>query len=66
MPLAVKDAAAGRDVVLVKVDATKLPLSSSAVDRVAVGECEEIMGIEFLKYLPERRETPDGGIRAQA
>ena len=52
--------------VLVKVDATKLPLSSSAVDRVAVGECEDIMGIEFLKYLPERRETPDGGTRAQA
>ena len=40
--------------------------SSSAVDRVAVGECEDIMGIEFLKYLPERRETPDGGTRAQA
>ena len=66
LPLAVKDAAEGCDVALVKVDATKLPLSSSAVDRVAVGECEEIMGIEFLKYLPERRETPDGGIRAQA
>jgi len=66
LPLAVKDAAEGRDVVLVKVDATKLPLSSSAVDRVAVGECEGIMGIEFLKYLPERREAPDGGTRAQA
>ena len=66
LPLAVKDATEGCEVTLVKVDATKLPLSSSAVDRVAVGECEEIMGIEFLKYLPERRETPDGGTRAQA
>ena len=41
---------------LVKVAATALPLSSSAVDRVAVGECEDIMGIDFLRYLPERQE----------
>lgn len=54
LPLAVKDAEEGLDVALVVVDATDLPLSSSAVDRVAVGECEQIMGIEFLKYLPER------------
>jgi len=26
------------------------------VDRVAVGECEDIMGIDFLRYLPERQE----------
>ena len=56
LPLAVKDAVAGLYVTLVKVPATRLPLSSSAVDRVAVGECEDIMGIEFLKYLPERSE----------
>lgn len=54
LPLAVKDTVPGIEVALIKVDAKKLPLSSSAVDRVAVGECEDIMGIEFLKYLPER------------
>ena len=56
LPLAVKDAVEGLDVTLVKVAATALPLSSSAVDRVAVGECEDIMGIDFLRYLPERQE----------
>lgn len=55
LPLAVKDAIEGLDVTLVKVDATKLPISSSAVDPVGVGECEDIMGIDFLKYLPERK-----------
>ena len=56
LPLAVKDAVEGLEVTLVKVAATALPLSSSAVDRVAVGECEDIMGIDFLRYLPERQE----------
>ncbi|MDO4916314.1 MAG: DUF917 family protein [Rothia sp. (in: high G+C Gram-positive bacteria)] len=54
LALAVKDTVPGIDVVLIKVDAKKLPLSSSAVDPVGVGECEDIMGIDFLKYLPER------------
>lgn len=54
LPLAVKDAVAGLEVTLIKVDATSLPLSSSALDEVAVGECEQIMGIDFLKYLPTR------------
>lgn len=54
LPLAVKDAVEGLEVTLIKVDATKLPISSSAVDPVGVGECEDIMGIDFLKYLPER------------
>lgn len=54
LPLAVKDAVEGEEMVLIKVDATKLPLSSSALDPVAVGECEDIMGIDFLKYLPQR------------
>jgi len=53
-PLAVKDAREGMDVVLIKADATALPLSSSALDPVAVGECEQLMGIEFLRYLPQR------------
>jgi DUF917 family protein len=52
LPLAVKDAEAGMNVALVVARAESLPLSSSAVDPVALVECEEIMGIEFLKYLP--------------
>jgi uncharacterized protein len=53
-PLAVKDAREGLDAVLIRAEATALPLSSSAVDPVAVGECERIMGIDFLDYLPQR------------
>lgn len=53
LPLAVKDAHPGLEVTLIKVDATKLPLSSSATDPVALRECEEIMGIDFLAYLPQ-------------
>jgi len=53
LPLAVKDAGAGGfDVVLVVVDAVSLPLASSAVDPVSLAECEQIMGIDFLRYLP--------------
>jgi DUF917 family protein len=53
LPLAVKDAAAGGfEVVLVVADATSLPLASSATDPVSLAECEELMGIEFLRYLP--------------
>lgn len=52
-PLAVKDAEEGMEVVLMAVPATELPLSSSATDRVAVGECETIMGMDFLRYLPQ-------------
>lgn len=52
--LAVKDAQEGMDVVLMYVPATSLPLSSSAVDRVGLAECEEIMGIDFLPYTPDR------------
>lgn len=54
LPLAVKDAQEGLDVTLIKVEAQKLPLSSSALDPVGVGECEQIMGIDFLPYLPSR------------
>lgn len=56
-PLAVKDAEEGMDVVLLVADATSLPLSSSALDPVSVGECEELMGLEFLRYLPTATET---------
>lgn len=51
-PVAVKDAAEGTDVVLIVADATSLPLSTSAVDPVALGECERIMDLELLRYLP--------------
>ncbi|RZQ60942.1 DUF917 family protein [Amycolatopsis suaedae] len=51
-PLAVKDAVAGMEVVLLIADAATLPLSTSALDPVAVGECEQLMGIDFLRYLP--------------
>lgn len=51
-PLAVKDAVPGMDTILIHVPSDLLPLSSSATDPVAVGECEDIMGIDFLRYLP--------------
>ena len=52
--VAVRDAAAGMPVALVVVDASSLPLARSALDPVAVGECEDIMGMDFLSYLPRR------------
>ena len=53
LPLAVKDshAAAGRDVVVIAVDAALLPLSSSAVDPVGLAEVEQIMGLELVGHL---------------
>lgn len=54
LPLAVEHAEPGTPVVLVAADATNLPLSSSAVDPVAVGECERLLGMQFLRYLPSR------------
>lgn len=54
LPLAVQDAVEGLPVVLAVAEANSLPLSSSALDPVAVGECEKLMGIEFLRYLPTR------------
>ena len=51
-PLAVSEAQEGMEVVLIVADSGSLPLSTSAVDPVAVGECEQIMGIPFLEYLP--------------
>ncbi|WP_406386149.1 DUF917 family protein [Streptomyces sp. NBC_01618] len=54
-PVAVEEARAGMDVVLLVADSTTLPLSTSAVDPVAVGECEELMGMEFLRHLPTER-----------
>ncbi|MFF2299612.1 DUF917 family protein [Arthrobacter sp. NPDC058127] len=58
LPLAVKDAKEGGfEVVLVVADATSLPLASSAVDPVSLAECEELMGIEFLRYLPTNQAS---------
>jgi len=53
LPLAVKDAqaATGREVVVVAVDATLLPLSSSAVDLVGLAEVEQIMGLDLVAHL---------------
>ena len=53
LPLAVKDsqAATGRDVVVVAVDAARLPLSSSAVDPVGLAEVEQIMDLELVAHL---------------
>lgn len=56
-PVAVEDAHEGMEVVLLVADSTQLPLSTSAVDPVAVGECEQIMGMEFLRHLPSGREA---------
>lgn len=55
-PLAVKDAQEGMECVLLVTDAAALPLSSSAVDPVALAECEQIMDLEFLRYLPTRSQ----------
>jgi DUF917 family protein len=52
--LAVKDAKQGVKVTLIAVPAAKLPLSSSATDPVGLAECEQIMGIDFLPYLPNK------------
>jgi hypothetical protein len=54
LPLAVKDAqaATGREVVVVAVDAALLPLSSSAVDPVGLAEVEQIMELELTRHLP--------------
>jgi DUF917 family protein len=49
--IAVKDAYAGQAATLVVVDATDLPVSSSAVDVSALKECEEIMQLDFLSHL---------------
>lgn len=54
LPLAVEHAREGLPVVLVAAPATGLPLASSALDPVAVGECEDLLGIEFLRYLPTK------------
>ncbi|HYY10584.1 MAG TPA: DUF917 family protein [Kineosporiaceae bacterium] len=53
LPLAVKDsqAATGREVVVVAVDATGLPLSSSAVDPVGLAEVEQIMELDLIAHL---------------
>lgn len=50
-PLAVQDAVPGMDVALLVSEAGKLPVSSSAIDPGALRECEEIMGIDFLRHL---------------
>lgn len=55
--LAVKDAQEGMEVSLIAAPASALPLSSSAVDRVGIAECEEIMGIELLRYLDHGLRT---------
>lgn len=50
--LAVKDAGkGGQDVVLLVAKAGRLPVSSSSIDTVGLRECEQLMGIDFLKYL---------------
>lgn len=52
LPVAVNEAVADMEVVLLVVDAAGLPLATSAIDPVALAECEKIMGIPFLPYLP--------------
>ena len=53
LPLAIKDsqAATGREVVVIAVDAAVLPLSSSAVDPVGLAEVEQIMDLELVAHL---------------
>ncbi|MEO7125706.1 MAG: DUF917 family protein [Nakamurella sp.] len=49
--LAVKDAVAGMDVAVLVSKAGILPVSSSSINRAGLAECEDIMGIEILRYL---------------
>lgn len=50
--VAVKDVGAGgRDTALIVVPAAALPVSSSAIDRTGLAECEQIMGLDFLRHL---------------
>jgi len=51
-PLAVKDAVDGQQVAVVAAPAAALPTSSSARDETALRECEELLGIELVRYLP--------------
>jgi DUF917 family protein len=63
LPLAVKDsqAATGREVVVVAVDAALLPLSSSAVDPVGLAEVEQVMGLELVAHLTPEVQNRRGG-----
>ena len=55
--LAVKDAGrGGQEVVLLVAKAGVLPVSSSSIDRVGLAECEQIMGIDFLRHLDSTLE----------
>lgn len=51
--LAVKDAPQkeGVEVALLVSRAGVLPVSASSIDRSGIAECEQIMGVDFLKYL---------------
>ena len=53
LPLAVKDAVEGMEVAVLAAPASGLPTSSSAWDETALRECEDLMGIELLRYLPK-------------
>jgi len=63
--LAVKDAEAGLDVSLLVADAASLPVSTSAIDRVALAECESLIGIEFLRYLDDALKGGTNGYAGQ-
>ena len=50
--VAVKDVGeGGKDTALIVVPAHRLPVSSSAIDRTGLAECEQIMSTDFLSYL---------------
>jgi DUF917 family protein len=53
LPLAVKDAVEGMEVAVVAARAAALPISSSARDETALRECENLLGIEILRFLAE-------------
>ncbi|GAB2563510.1 DUF917 family protein [Leucobacter ruminantium] len=60
--VAVKDVGeGGRDTALIVVPASRLPVSSSAIDRTGLAECEQIMGVEFLGHLDPRLEGGSNG-----
>lgn len=49
-PVSIAEMTEGREVALLTVDRSKLPLSSSTRDRYALEEVEEIMGVELVRY----------------
>lgn len=65
--LAVKDAPEkkGVEVALLVTKAGVLPVSGSSIDRSGIAECEQIMGVDFLKFLDPALRPGTAGYTSQ-